>query len=95
MSRFDFDPIKHQIINTNFGIKVTALDRYGNLASDYNQTGSLTTNLGQIKPASITFYNGIAIGTVTIETNRAAPDVRISLRAEVIESQSNNFAVLR
>ncbi|MEW6617977.1 MAG: FG-GAP-like repeat-containing protein [bacterium] len=92
--RFEFSPISHQIINTKFGIKVTALDRYGNLASDYNQTGSLTTNFGQIKPAAITFYNGIAIGTVTIETNRAAPDVNITIRIETIESQSNDFAVL-
>ncbi|MEW6618785.1 MAG: T9SS type A sorting domain-containing protein, partial [bacterium] len=94
VSRFDFDPINHQIINTKFGIKVTARDRYGNLASDYNQTGSLTTNFGQIKPAFITFKNGISTGTVMIETNKAGPDVRISLRAEAIESQSNNFAVL-
>ncbi|MEW6617924.1 MAG: C25 family cysteine peptidase [bacterium] len=94
VSRFDFDPINHQIINTKFGIKVTALDRYGNLANDYNQTGYLTTNFGQIKPTAITFKNGISTGTVMIETNKAGPDVRISLRAEAIESQSNDFAVL-
>jgi uncharacterized protein affecting Mg2+/Co2+ transport len=58
------------LVGTNFSVTVTAKDTYGNTATGYNGTVSLTSSNGQSLPsASVTLTNGA--GTATLYANHS------------------------
>jgi len=60
-STFTFDPISSpQTAGQPFGIRITALDSQGNIATGYQGTAALSTGSGSIIPVEANFANGIA-----------------------------------
>jgi hypothetical protein len=64
---FEFDTISSpQTAGESFGISITALDEFDNVADSYNGSAQLSTTAGNISPTSVSFNNGEASESVTV-----------------------------
>lgn len=54
--------------NTAFTLTVTAQDSYGNTVTTYSASAALTSTLGTVNPASVTFANGVWTGSISLST---------------------------
>ncbi len=93
LHHFAFDTITSpQTAGTAFTITITAEDLYNNIVTTFTGPATLSDNTGSIAP-TITgaFINGRWSGNVTITSKRK--DVRITVSASSISSQSQSFNV--
>jgi hypothetical protein len=92
ISDSDDKAINSQQTNKPFVVKVSALDAYGNVASNINDWVDLKGTLSTIKPSSrIKLTNGTA--TATIMLDRSGSGQKIIARYGAIQSESNLFDV--
>jgi hypothetical protein len=74
-----------------FQVTVTALDHYGNVATAYNGSVTLTSSDGQaVSPSTVELTNGVATVSVTLSV---ADTLRITAAAGTVEGTSNIVVV--
>lgn len=92
VNHFDFTTVTSpQTAGTGFSIVMTARDAYGNTATGFVGTVSITDNTGTLTPAtSGSFVSGVRTQSVTI--TRAQNDVRITVtRTGGTENGASNY----
>ena len=92
LDHFEFDSIDPlQKTTKPFAIKVTAYDKFGNVAN-YNQEGTLNTDPpSYVTPENITFNNGVA--NALVQVTRAGNNFKLSVEAGMHKNWSNGFDV--
>ncbi len=93
LHHFSFQTISSpQTAGTAFSITITAEDAYNNRITSYTNTATLSDDTGSISPTTTgAFSSGQWTGNVTI--TKKQKDVRITVSANSISSQSNQFNV--
>jgi hypothetical protein len=89
---FEFGTISSpQTAGQNFEITITAFDQFGNPATGYGGTASLSTTAGTITPGQAEFNSGVA--TLDVSVSQAGSEQSITVADGGIEGISNTFEV--
>jgi hypothetical protein len=92
LDHFAFTTVANQTVDSAFSITIIALDTYGNIATGYSGTPTLSLSAGTINPTSTdAFSDGTWTGTVNI--NSAGFDVTIEATEGSYSGASNAFMV--
>src|SRR5439155_20883476 len=86
--------IPPQTAGTLFGIQITVRDQFNNAVSNFAGTVDLTTNAGEITPASVNFVaddHGVHVESVTV--TQAGTDKKITATFAEDTWDSNLFTV--
>lgn len=81
-----------QTAGQNFEISITAFDEFGNTATGYSGTASLSTTAGTITPDEAVFSSGQA--TLDVSVSEAGIEQTITATDVGIEGTSNSFEVV-
>ncbi len=91
--RFEFAPIADQVAGVDFTVTITAYDTFGNVATGFNGTVTLSDTTGTLQPTtSDPFVNGVLASQV-VSITRARANQPIWAISSTIQSPSNPFTV--
>ena len=92
LDHFVFNSVGAQTAGSAFSIKVTAMDKYGNIVSGYVGTPSLTCSAGSITPTTMNaFVSGV--GSTSVTLTNAGSGVNITATDSTRIGTSNTFTV--
>jgi hypothetical protein len=92
LDHFVFNSVGTQVAGSAFSITVTAMDKYGNNATGYVGTPSLTYSAGSISPTTMNaFVSGVGSTSVTVTV--AGSGVTITATDNTHTGTSNTFTV--
>jgi hypothetical protein len=91
LDAFSIDNLSNATAGTSFTINVTGIDAYGNTATGFTGTGTISDKTGTVSPTSISITNGTGSESVTI--TEAGVNNAITVTADGKSGTSNTFDV--
>ena len=92
LDHFIFNSVANQIAGSAFNIKVTAMDKSGNIVTSYVGTPSLTCSAGSITPSTMNaFVSGVGSTSVTLTNAGSGVDITATDGTHI--GTSNTFTV--
>ncbi|MCH8549676.1 MAG: Ig-like domain-containing protein [Balneolaceae bacterium] len=91
VASFSIENISNVTAGESFTISVTAEDGNGNTATGFDGSADVSVNSGSISPTSLSFNNGEASGSFTIE--EAGNNRVVTITSNSVSDDSNSFNV--